>query len=129
MYTSPCYGMQFHRVDGYDQALRAARIFVMAQADEAFDENDARLMTMLADVAAMGYRQQKQQARLIVQERAAPAAQMANQLAREINNPLQSMTNTSYLIAEGTGEQDPLRFCVNPSRPILSKRLIPLPLR
>jgi hypothetical protein len=83
-------------------------IFVMAHGrTEAFDENDARLMTMLADFAAMGYRQQKQQARLIAQERAGAAAQMANQLAHEINNPLQSMTNAAYLIAEGTGEGDP----------------------
>jgi hypothetical protein len=83
-------------------------IFVMAHGrTEAFDEHDARLMTMLADFAAMGYRQQKQQARLIVQERAAAAAQMANQLAHEINNPLQSMTNSAYLIAEGSAEQDP----------------------
>jgi signal transduction histidine kinase len=80
-------------------------IFVMAHGrTEAFDENDARLMTMLADFAAMGYRQQKQQARVIAQERAAAAAQMANQLAHEINNPLQSMTNTAYLVAEGTGD-------------------------
>jgi nitrogen-specific signal transduction histidine kinase len=69
--------------------------------------NDARLMTMLADFAAMGYRQQKQQVRLIAQERAAAAAQMANRLAHEINNPLQSMTNAAYLVAEGAAEQDP----------------------
>jgi hypothetical protein len=83
-------------------------IFVMAHGrTEAFDENDARLMTMLADFAAMGYRQQKQQARLIVQERAAAAAQMANRLAHEINNPLQSMTNAAYLLAEGGVKEDP----------------------
>jgi hypothetical protein len=83
-------------------------IFVMAHGrTEAFDENDARLMTMLADFAAMGYRQQKQQVRLIAQERAAAAAQMANRLAHEINNPLQSMTNAAYLLAEGTAEEDP----------------------
>ena len=83
-------------------------IFVMAHGrTEAFDENDARLMTMLADFAAMGYRQQKQQARLIVQERAAAAAQMANRLAHEINNPLQSMTNAAYLLAEGGVTEDP----------------------
>jgi hypothetical protein len=83
-------------------------IFVMAHGrTEAFDENDARLMTMLADFAAMGYRQQKQQARLIVQERAAAAAQMANRLAHEINNPLQSMTNNAYLLAEGAATEDP----------------------
>jgi hypothetical protein len=82
-------------------------IFVMAHGrTEAFDDEDARLMTMLADFAAMGYRQQKQQARIIVQERAAAAAQMANQLAHQINNPLQSITNTAYLFAEGGAEQD-----------------------
>lgn len=77
-------------------------IFVMAHGrTEAFDENDAGLMTMLADFAAMGYRQQKQQARLIAHERAAAAAQMANHLAHQINNPLQSMTNVAFLLAEG----------------------------
>jgi GAF domain len=83
-------------------------IFVMAHGrTEAFDENDERLMTMLADFAAMGYRQQKQRARLISQERAAAAAQMAHRLAHEINNPLQSMTNAAYLVAEGTPDSDP----------------------
>jgi hypothetical protein len=82
-------------------------IFVMAhERAEAFDQNDARLMTMLADFAAMGYKQQKQQIRLIAQERSAAAAQMANRLAHEINNPLQSMTNTAFLVEEGTGQQD-----------------------
>jgi hypothetical protein len=39
-------------------------IFLMAHdRKEAFDENDARLMTLLADFAGMGYRQQKPQAR------------------------------------------------------------------
>jgi hypothetical protein len=82
-------------------------IFVMAHGrTEAFDENDTRLMTMLADFAAMGYRQQKQQARLLAQERTSAAAEMANKLAHEINNPLQSMTNAAYLIAENSVDQD-----------------------
>ena len=83
-------------------------IFVMAHGrTEAFDANDARLMTMLADFAAMGYRQQKQQAKIIAQERAVGAAQMAHKLAHEINNPLQSMTNIAYLVEQGGTEQDP----------------------
>src|ERR1700677_3323147 len=83
-------------------------IFVMAHGrTEAFDKNDARFMMMLADFAAMGYKQQKQQARLIAQARAAAAAQMANQLPHEINNPLQSITNAAYLLAEGTVKEDP----------------------
>jgi len=71
---------------------------------EAFDENDAHLMTMLADFAAMGYRQQNQQARLIAHERAKAAAQMANQLAHQINNPLQSVTNLAFMLSEGQGD-------------------------
>ncbi len=76
-------------------------IFVMAHdRAEAFDDDDARLMTMLADFAAMGYKQQKMQARLIAQERNAAAIQMANQLAHEINNPLQGMTNAAFLVSQ-----------------------------
>jgi signal transduction histidine kinase len=83
-------------------------IFVMAHGRaEAFDENDARLMIMLADFAAMGFRQQKQQARLIAQERSAAAAYMANNLAHQINNPLQSMTNAAFLLADGDSVCDP----------------------
>jgi len=82
-------------------------IFVMAHGRaEAFDENDARLMTMLADFAAMGYRQLKQKERMIAQERVAAAAQMANELAHEINNPLQSMTNAAFLIEEGATDEE-----------------------
>ena len=82
-------------------------IFVMAHGrPEAFDAGDARLMTMLADFAAMGYRQQRLQAQLMSQARAAAAAQMAHQLAHEINNPLQSMTNVAFLVADGGPEQD-----------------------
>src|SRR5271154_258862 len=82
-------------------------IFVMAHGrTEAFDENDARLMTMLADFAAMGFRQQRQHARLIAQERAAAAAQMANELAHQINNPLQSMTNAAYILETGCGRDE-----------------------
>ena len=82
-------------------------IFVMAHGrTDAFDQSDARLMTMLADFAAMGFRQQNLQARLIERERAASAAQMANRLAHQINNPLQSMTNTAFLLAQEHPDTD-----------------------
>ena len=82
-------------------------IFVMAHGrTEAFDASDARLMTMLADFAAMGYRQQRMRSKLIEQERAAAAAQMANQLAHQINNPLQSLTNVAFMLADGEADQD-----------------------
>jgi hypothetical protein len=81
-------------------------IFVMAHHRiEAFDEDDARLMSMLVDFAAMGFKQQKLHARLISQERLEAAAQMAHKLAHEINNPLQSMTNVAFLVAQRPGRR------------------------
>lgn len=75
-------------------------IFVMAHGrDQAFDSGDLRLMQMLADFAAMGFRQLRQQQMLLDRERAAAAAAMANNLAHQINNPLQSITNLVYLAA------------------------------
>jgi two-component sensor histidine kinase len=75
-------------------------IFVMAHGrSEAFDNGDLRTMQMLADFAAMGFRQQRQTRLLIDQERAAAAAAVANELAHNINNPLQGITNVVYLAA------------------------------
>ena len=77
-------------------------IFVMAHGrTEAFDRNDQRMMQMLADFAAMAVRHRKQQQKLMEQAVATAAADMANQLAHRINNPLQSLTNILYLAAEG----------------------------
>jgi signal transduction histidine kinase len=77
-------------------------VWIMAHGrDEAFDVNDCRVMQALADFAAMGVRQQRQQKILMEKTRAAAAASMANQLAHNINNPLQSLTNIVYLAAEG----------------------------
>lgn len=109
-------------------------IFVMAHGrTEAFDQSDARLMTMLADFAAMGYRHQKQQARLIAQERAAAAAHVANELAHKINNPLQSMTNAAFLIATGSSVDEQQALGEGLSKDIgrlsgLVKELLSLPL-
>jgi signal transduction histidine kinase len=76
-------------------------IFVMAHGrNEAFDGEDARMMQLLADFAAMGFRQQRQQKELMEKERAAAAAAMANELAHKINNPLQALTNQLYLARE-----------------------------
>ena len=82
-------------------------IFIMAhERDEAFDPDDLRMMQMLANFAAMGFRHQRQQKKLIEQERASAAAAMANQLAHQINNPLQSLTNVVYLAAHGEAGSD-----------------------
>jgi hypothetical protein len=82
-------------------------IFVMAHGrDEAFDTGDVCMMEMLADFAAMGFRQIRQQQRLLAQERAAAAAAMADRLAHKINNPLQSITNVIYLAAASGPDSD-----------------------
>jgi signal transduction histidine kinase len=73
---------------------------------EAFDDSDCRLMQMLADFAAMAVRHERQQLTLMSQASAAAAADMANQLAHEINNPLQSLTNLVYMAAAGISGSD-----------------------
>jgi len=73
-------------------------IYVMAHTrDQAFDREDLRLMTMLADFAAMAVRHQGQQAALLEQASRSAAASMADGLAHKINNPLQSLTNLVFL--------------------------------
>jgi nitrogen-specific signal transduction histidine kinase len=50
----------------------------------------------------MAFRQQRQQKQLMEQAERAAAASMANDLAHQINNPLQSLTNILYLASEDT---------------------------
>jgi hypothetical protein len=77
-------------------------IWIMAhERVEAFDGEDVRMMQVLADFAAMAIRHQRQQRTLMKQATAEAAAAMANDLAHQINNPLQSLTNVVYLAAEG----------------------------
>ena len=57
-------------------------------------------MQILANFAAMGIRQQHQHERLVSQARASAAADMANDLAHQIDNQLQSLTNLPFLAQE-----------------------------
>jgi signal transduction histidine kinase len=76
-------------------------IFIMAhERPDAFDSNHGRTMQLLADFAAMGMRQRQQHQDLIEQAQAMAAASMANVLAHEINNPLQSLVNLVFLAAQ-----------------------------
>ena len=76
-------------------------IFIMAhECAEAFDRDDARTMQLLADFAAMGIRQRKEHQLLVKQAGAIAAASMANELAHQINNPLQSLVNLVFLAAQ-----------------------------
>jgi hypothetical protein len=76
-------------------------IFIMAhERTEAFDRDDARIMQLLADFAAMGIRQRQEHQLLLKQAGAIAAASMANQLAHQINNPLQGLVNLVFLAAQ-----------------------------
>jgi hypothetical protein len=71
------------------------------QSFSLFDPQDYRVLQSLADFTAIAVRHQAQQQRLTEQAAATAAANMANQLAHRINNPLQSLTNTVFLAAQG----------------------------
>ncbi len=79
-------------------------IWIMAHGRaEAFDSEDSRTMELLADFAAMAVRQERQQKVGTEHAKALAAAEMANDLAHQINNPLQSTTSALYLAAEHPG--------------------------
>lgn len=110
-------------------------IFIISHSlSEAFDSEDLRLMQILANFAAMGIRQQRQQAKLLLQARASAAAAMANDLAHQINNPLQCLTNVLFLAkeTEGVGDERSLALRLNDDFERLSalvKNLLELPVR
>lgn len=110
-------------------------IFIISHGrNEAFDSEDLRLMQILANFAAMGIRQQRQQAKLLAQARSTAAVAMANDLAHQINNPLQSLTNVLFLARqnEGVGDERSLALRLDADfdrLATLMKRLLELPKR
>lgn len=82
-------------------------IFIISHTrPEAFDSQDLGIMQVLADFAAMGVRHERQQEGLMRQAAAAATAAMVNELAHEINNLLQSLTNLLYLAEQNPGGGD-----------------------
>ena len=82
-------------------------IWIMAHdRAEAFDLEDSRMMQVFSDFAAMAHRHGAQHRALVEHATTAAAAAMANHLAHEINNPLQSLTNLVYIAAEGPAGTD-----------------------
>lgn len=71
---------------------------------EIFDLDDYKLLSSLADFASIAIRHQSQEKTLRKKESDAAIAAIANRLAHEINNPLQSLTNTLFLAQEGGPE-------------------------
>jgi DNA-directed RNA polymerase specialized sigma24 family protein len=82
-------------------------IWIMAHGrQEAFDGEDCRMMQALASFAATGVKLQQQQRVLMEQARVEAGAAMANNLAHEINNPLQGLMQTVFLFGRGGSESD-----------------------
>lgn len=109
-------------------------IFIMSHSqEEAFYTGDVQLMKLLASFAAMGIRQQRLQERLRQEAEAASAVAMANDLAHQINNPLQSLTNKLYLAkASGDHGEKALALCLEPDferLSVVTKHLLELPRR
>jgi len=90
------------------EGMRGTIFVISHSCDEAFDREDLHLMQVLANFAAMGIRQHRQQE--ILRKQAAVAISMANDLAHQINNPLQSLTNLLYIArhSDGVGDEKSL---------------------
>ncbi|QNI32424.1 GAF domain-containing protein [Alloacidobacterium dinghuense] len=73
---------------------------------EAFDIEDYRLLNSLADFASMAIRHERREELLRRRERDEASAARAHELAHQINNPLQSLTNVLFLASQG-GERAP----------------------
>jgi two-component sensor histidine kinase len=109
-------------------------IWIMAHGrTEAFDAIDLKTMQLLADFAATAVLQLQQQKLLLQQAGAAAARALAHELAHQINNPLQSLTNITYMAAYGEGNSETkalaLEMADHISRlALLVKKLVALPL-
>jgi signal transduction histidine kinase len=73
---------------------------------QRFDREDYRMLQSLSDFAAIAVRHQQQQAALLTKTAAAAAAAMANELAHQINNPLQKLMQSVYLAGQGGAKVD-----------------------
>ncbi len=82
-------------------------IWVVAHGEsEAFDKYDYETVQVLSDFAAIAVRHQHQQERLMSRAMAAAVAAVTNELAHQINNPLQSLTNILFLATTGYNGPD-----------------------
>lgn len=91
-----------------NENLRGTIWAVAHNSREAFNMEDYRLLSSLADFASIALRHQHKQELLRQREREAALAARANELAHLINNPLQSLTNTLYLTCQPGNDVQPL---------------------
>jgi hypothetical protein len=70
-------------------------------SEEAFDRLDYELLKSLSDYVAVIIRQQRLDEKARQTAKAEASAERAHKMAHQINNPLQSLTNTMYLASQG----------------------------
>ena len=114
------------------EEMRGTIFVISHNREEAFGAEDLHLMEILANFAAMGIRHQRQQEKILTQARAAAAMSMANDLAHQINNPLQGLTNTLFLAKQtsGIGDEQSLALKLESDferLSVLTRRLLELP--
>ena len=116
------------------EEMRGTIFIISHTRDEAFDKEDLHLMQVLSNFAAMGIRQQRQTKRLLREAGSSAAIAMANALAHEINNPLQSLTNILFIArqSEGVGDEKSLAIKLEADferLSVLAKKLLELPMK
>lgn len=74
---------------------------VAHHSDEAFDLQDYELLKSLSDFVAIILRQQAVEKVARRHDRAEASSARAHEMAHQINNPLQSLTNTMFLARQG----------------------------
>lgn len=70
-------------------------------SESAFDVNDYNLLSTVAEFASQAVCHHYHDQQLRAKEKLAASAAMANDLAHQINNPLQGLTNTLFLAQQG----------------------------
>jgi len=80
-------------------------LWVLDRSDgKRLDAEDVRVLKSLASFASSAIAKDEVEACRLDQERVGAAAKVANELAHAVNNPLQALTNTLYLMDTGPGE-------------------------
>lgn len=70
-------------------------------SEEAFDRADYELLKSLSDYVAVIIRQHKADEKARQAAKAEASLDRAHRMAHQINNPLQSLTNTLFLASQG----------------------------
>ena len=88
------------------EEIRGTIWAVAHQREEAFDLQDYHLLKSLADFIAITMRQKKIDGIARNSAKAEASADRAHEMAHQINNPLQKLTNTIYLARQGGPDAD-----------------------